>query len=191
MGELGGLPSFLPFLKINEVSLSPHTAFSGERTHHTFPYMYKEEKRGWMHKISAPATQIERRGRDFSFLPFSRTPHFPLKNSRKRKNPGKCIFLSFPARGSVGEMGVSDLLFPNFIGGGGRKKVRVKSNIFRGKSRKKEKKVLRASAVAAIGKNFKSSRQESEGGSIKFPAKNKGGRFHFSLPGKYYNQNKK
>ncbi len=124
-----------PFLKINEVSLSPHTAFSGARTHYTFPYIRK--KRGWMHKISAPATQIER---DFSFLPFSRTPHFPLKNSRKRKNPGKCIFLSFPARGSVGEMGVSDLLFPNFIGGGeGRRSAsnRISSAEKVGKKKKK------------------------------------------------------
>ena len=130
------LPPF-PFLKINEVSLSPHTAFSGARTHHTFPYIRK--KRGWMHKISAPATQIERRGRDFSFLPFSHTPHFPLKNSRKKKKSWKVHFPFFSRRVGWGNGG-EWLTFPEFYRRGGRKKVRVKSNIFRGKSRKKEKK---------------------------------------------------
>ena len=74
-----------PFLKINEVSLSPHTAFSGARTHYTFPYIRK--KRGWMHKISAPATQIERRGRDFPPLPFPPIPHiFPSKIPERKKS---------------------------------------------------------------------------------------------------------
>ncbi len=188
------LPSSLPFLKINEVSLSPHTAFSGARTHHTFPYIRK--KRGWMHKISAPATQIERRGRrDFSFLfPFPAYPTFSPQKFPKKKNPGKCIFLSLPARGSVGEMGVSDLLFPNFIGGEeGRRSAsnRISSAEKVGRKKKKFCAPLRRPRSSAIGKNLKSSRQESEGGSIKFPAKNKGGRFHFSLPGKYFQQNKK